>query len=313
VFPARAQAAAPRTQSEHPQRLQSVRARPVDIRRTDQGAIRPWLWFNLLSLDAPIVALLWQALFAKEMSAPIHLASFAALGLSVWFIYVSDRLLDALHQYGCRATRHRFYQRNWTTLSAAAIVVLFALGIVCGRLHPLVLRNGLLLLAAVLAYFILVHFVSDSARRFWPKELAVAVLFATGTALATWSRTELSHSFMIVPVLLFTTLCWLNCTAVEYWEWKDDGGGNDASPHPVTLWLGRNLHTISFAIVLCGTVGLCWFPARLQPILAASLVSAATLFWLDRNRDRFSPDAQRVLVDVTLLSPALFLLTRTVS
>jgi hypothetical protein len=308
VFSARAQPADTSTQCEHPQRLQRVRARPVDIRQTQQGAIRPWLWFNLLSLDAPIVALLWQALFAREMSAPIHLAAFAALGLSVWFIYVSDRLLDALHQDGCRAARHRFYQRNWATFSAGATLVLFALGIVCGRLHPLVLRNGLLLLAAVLAYFILVHFVSDTARRFWPKELAVAVLFATGTALATWSRTELPHSLMILPVILFTALCWLNCTAVEYWEWKDDRDGNSPSPHRVTLLLGRNLHTISFAIVLCGAVGFCWIPARLQAVVAASLVSAATLYWLDRNRERFSPEAQRVLVDVTLLSPALFML-----
>jgi hypothetical protein len=310
VFPARAQPADTPRHCKNPERLESLRARPVEIRRTDQSAIPPWLWFNLLSLDAPLVAVFWQALFAREMSAPIHLAAFVALGLSVWFIYVSDRLLDALHQRGCRATRHRFYQRNWTIFSAGAIVVLFALGIVCGRLHPLVLRNGLLLLAAILAYFILVHFVSESARRVWPKELAVALLFAIGTALATWSRIEVSRSLMILPTILFATLCWLNCTAVEYWEWKDDRYGNSPPPHPVTLWLGCNLHTISFGMVLCGTAGFCWLPARMQPILGASLVSAATLFWLDRNRERFSADTQRVLVDLTLLSPALFMLAK---
>jgi len=310
VFPARAHTADTPIPCENSERLQGARARSVDMRRTGQSAIRPWLWFNLLSLDAPLVAILWQALFAKEMDAPIHGPAFAALGLSVWFIYVSDRLLDALHQYGCRATRHRFYQRNWVIFSGAAVVVLFALGVVCARLDPLVFRNGLILVAAVVAYFVLVHFVADAARRVWPKELAVAVLFAIGTALATWSRTGLSHRFMILPIILFATLCWLNCTAVEYWEWKDDRSGNSPSPHPVTLWLGSNLHAISFGIVLCGTVAFCWFPARLQLILAASLVSAATLFCLDRNRERFSADAQRVLVDVTLLSPALFILIK---
>jgi hypothetical protein len=291
-----------------------VDERPTTLKIRSVGRLRsgtrPWLWINLLSLDAPLVAVVWQALFAKCMTTPIHPAAFAVLGLSVWFIYVSDRLLDALGQYGNRAARHRFYREYWNIFSTMAVTALFAIGMLCARLDPRVIRNGLVLLTAVLVYLVLVHFGPDTGRRFWPKELAVAVLFAIGTGLVTWSRTEFPQSSMVLPICLFAALCWLNCTAVEYWEWKAARDTCDLPPHPVTVWLGLHLDSISFGIFVCCAVVFCWLPVRLQPIVASSLISAAALFWLDRNRDRFSADAQRVLVDVTLLSPMIFVLAK---
>ena len=51
-----------------------------------------WLWPNLLSLDAPLVAVLWQGFLAYRFSLPLRPAGRLVLGLTVWAIYFLDRL-----------------------------------------------------------------------------------------------------------------------------------------------------------------------------------------------------------------------------
>src|SRR5665213_4378258 len=79
---------------------------------------RPWLWPNLLSLDAPLVALLWQLLFVRCFHGSLGLLPAALLAVAVWIIYVADRTLDAWH--GAPGTaeqpRHEFYRRHWRTV-----------------------------------------------------------------------------------------------------------------------------------------------------------------------------------------------------
>ena len=53
-----------------------------------------WLWPNLLSLDAPLVALVWQDFAAHSFGHPLRLPARIVLALTVWAIYVVDRLLD---------------------------------------------------------------------------------------------------------------------------------------------------------------------------------------------------------------------------
>ena len=48
---------------------------------------RLWLWPNLLSLDAPVVAVLWQFLFARCFQAPVDALAALLLLLTVWLIY----------------------------------------------------------------------------------------------------------------------------------------------------------------------------------------------------------------------------------
>ncbi len=67
-----------------------------------------WLWPNLISLDAPVVAVLWQMFFARCFGVRIDFTLAALLMLSVWLIYVADRVLDA-HRRPSGIARHQFY------------------------------------------------------------------------------------------------------------------------------------------------------------------------------------------------------------
>ena len=86
-----------------------------------------WLWPNLLSLDAPIVAVVWLAMFARTWRVDfLQWESYLALGLATWVIYVVDRLLDVklLHSDDPRlGERHGFLKRHqkklgWMVLAA---------------------------------------------------------------------------------------------------------------------------------------------------------------------------------------------------
>ncbi len=253
-------------------------ALPIAIEPT-----RLWLWPNLLSLDAPIVAVLWQILFARCFQVPVDALAALLLLLTVWLIYAADRTLDAWKGDG-RAPRHEFYRRRWKALFPLWIAVLGLTGwLAAAHLSTGLFLRGVVLLAAVGLYFALLH------RGFLrgQKEAAVGVLFALGASLQAWSKVKSPAD--VATILLFSGLCWMNCIAIQRWE----GEGLEWSPSAA-------------AIVLACAAGVLLWAHR--PILGgAELASAAAFLLLGRVHRRLSADAVRVLADVTLLSPLLFL------
>jgi hypothetical protein len=246
-------------------------------------APRIWLWPNLLSLDAPLVALLWQILFLRCFHATSRPLPSVLLVSVVWLIYAADRALDAWRGSDLRP-RHEFYRRHWRALLPIWIVVLVATGRFALTSLPFDLfERGAWLLAAVLVYFAVVH----CSRLCWPKEAAVAVIFGLGASLAAWTRVETSYD--VFTVILFACLCWINCAAISEWE------------------CGSGRWPIG---VLAACVGLAAIAVlhRERPILCgAEAASAVAFIMLDRSRFKLSADALRVLADVALLSPVFFL------
>jgi hypothetical protein len=237
-----------------------------------------------LSIDAPIVALLWQILFARCFHASIHPVATLLLVLAVWLIYAADRLLDARAKTP-PLPRHEFYRRHWMVVTPVWIAVLGVAGwLAMTRLPLAIFERGLALAAAVGIYFFAVHRLGWT----WPKELAVGVLFALGTSLAAWSQVR--SAVDAATIVLFSCLCWINCVAIEKWEQRDP------SQWPIG------------AAALCVAAATVPLICAHRPVLSgAEAFSALGFFLLDRRRDRFSRDALRVLADVALLTPLLFL------
>lgn len=62
------------------------------------NAVRPrtlLVYWHLLSLDAPTVAMLWTWFIAKTSGVRLPWASVFAMGVAVWVLYAADRLLDS--------------------------------------------------------------------------------------------------------------------------------------------------------------------------------------------------------------------------
>ncbi len=248
------------------------------------AAPRPWLWPNLLSLDAPIVALLWQLLFARCFHAGVSAIATILLVLAVWLIYAADRVLDA-RDPASHLPRHQFYRRHWrVVLPMWAGVLVLAGWLAWTRLPAPIFERGALLLAAVALYLLAAHL----SRRAWPKEAAVAVLFALGASLAVWGHIHSAAD--VATVVLFSCLCWINCVAIEQWE-----------RGPGSHW------PIGAAALTVAAASLILVPEHRPVLGTAEAASALALLALDRGRHRLSSDALRVLADVALLSPVFFL------
>jgi hypothetical protein len=249
-----------------------------------------WLWPNLLSLDAPLVAVLWQVLFVRCFHAQEAFAPAVLLVSAVWLIYSADRLLDVWRGCGHRP-RHDFCRRYWRGLLPVWAGVLAATAWLAWTALPEALFNrGLSLLAVVAVYFLAVH--GWGRDKMWAKELAVAVLFALGATIITWTRLRTPAD--VLTILFFSCLCWINCVAIESWENAD--------------WESGQGHAhVGGAAALVGLAAVVLL-SRQRPVLAgAEAMSALAFVLLDRCHPRFSADAVRVLADAALLSPILVL------
>jgi len=258
-----------------------------------------WLWPNLLSLDAPLVAVLWQGFLAHRFSLPLSPAARVALGLTVWAIYLFDRLMDARRPPVVdEPFRHRYYRRRWKVMAALLALVLAAdTWIAILWLRSTILRDGLVPLAGVLVYLATFHIAGQSAKV--PKEVAAAMLFTAGTFLAAWAT--LPCFGLAWAALAFFVLCLANIIAIEAWEWRELPS---AEPHPCTRWLARTyLYWVAVTVIVCSLLGHNpWYAS-----IAISAGACALLFWGGR---RLSLDARRALVDGVLLSPLLFLMSK---
>jgi hypothetical protein len=274
-----------------------------------------WLWWNILSLDAPTVAVTWALLLARPSHIRLRAADEIVLSLVVWCIYVSDRVFDGLKPTNQRVLRERHvfcakHRRamTWLLVLAAAAV----LWVTADFLAPMEVSAGMKLAAIIGAYMATIHVGHGSMARFVPKELAVGILFAVGTTLPAWSRLSEFSWDEWIPFGLFAVLCSLNCLAIECWENEPHYPDWFQSRSPVIRWaetrinqLAAALAASAFAVILVRRQ-----PGPFRSELLAISLAALLILLLNRHRNRLSGRALRVLADATLvLAGGLALLT----
>jgi len=267
-----------------------------------------WLYPNLLSLDAPLVAVAWLHLFAETWRLGYHpWEPYVALGLVVWAIYVGDRVLDVSllgHAPERLEPRHRFHakHRKWM-LILVVIACVAALVIVTTRM-PRSMFRYLTMGGVMIAGFFGLSMMSSQDHRevALSKNIMGGVTFAFGTAmLAHLYRWEFGVYELLISreFICFAVLCVLNIAAIDYWE-------HSARVDDVEVKASDEL-ALTMPLALLGFASLVFSvqdPAT-RPFHYAILTGAALLFVLNRRRQSFSLDALRVLADAALIVPVL--------
>jgi hypothetical protein len=257
----------------------------------NRSSVPFWLLPNVLSLDAPLIAVAWQALLAARSETPLRPVGRVILFLTVWLIYIVDRLLDVRGPaVGIEPARHRFYREHGRAMSLLALAILVVdAGLILFELHPAVFRVGVVTFAGVCLYFVLLH----GTKVRLPKEIAVAVLFTMGTFLVAFARSGGRELHLLVPAVSLFLVALANLVAIEHGE---GGAGR------VVGVLGRWYLVWVGALALTAPLALPgrWFFAI--GLAAAALVVVHSL------RERIGPEPRRVLVDLALLVPPLVLL-----
>lgn len=275
---------------------------------------RPGLWgvpvyWHLCSLDAPTVAVLWAWSLARALELRVSLISIAVLGIGTWLIYVADRLLD-FHSpsHPALRERHFFHARHRSALlQVAAIAGSLLLGLVC-IMPAAARRDDALLFTVAMLYFASVHLPALRVRRWFPREVAVGVLFALATAVPAWATGASTRVQLAGPVLLFAALCTLNCIAIETWE------------RPAISTTSITVSAFALCLSAAAVALAIGNPGRESWIYTSTLASALLLFALHHLHCRFKrrksdPEDRmhfllvlRVAADAALLTPVLFVL-----
>ncbi len=258
-----------------------------------------WFWPHLLSLEAPIVAVLWQAGLAHAHGLKLLPSLHLGLGLAAWFVYVLDRLWDT----ETSEKRHAFYARHrWQLLGLALPAMLAAivwLGLWQIPEELLWQVTGIVVVTGL--YFAV--FVARIAPPLMPKAHAGGLIFALGcTSSIRFLGMPESHAGPLLECIALAFLFISNLTAIQARE--EDEGPDAPAPR---RW--RVLHPALLGCHLLMTAALLLF-VQLQQIestvahaAGASCVGLGLLAVLHRFRAHFSVDAYRVAVDLAVIAP----------
>jgi hypothetical protein len=272
---------------------------------------RPWIWPGLLSLDAPIISVLWLVLFSKATGVRVPAAETAVLAMAVWLIYVADRILDSFRESERvpLAPRHQFYKdyRAAFVLPFCAILLLAA-WMTWTKLDVRTLRGGVVLSAIVAAYFGVVHLSGSKAQRWFPKELAVAALFCAGTCLPVFVRVGRASAAEVATFVAFVMVAWMNTALIEYAEWVMLREGGAEQPPALTILVARFIVVLGISIVALALVAMVVPEFReLRAVLLAEAGSALALAALGFGQRRISTYVLRISADAVLCTPAVIL------
>jgi hypothetical protein len=240
-----------------------------------------WLWPNVLALDAPAVAVVWQRFLGRAFGVAVPAAASAALGLTVWGIYLADRWWDA-RSGRAEQPRHRFAASHPNLIAVATAALAAAAGFALALPAAYLVAGGTLA-ALVALYFGLVHLVRPNAvTARGGKEMLVGLLFAAGVAvpLAAGARDAVRW---LPAVAGFGVLCWLNCRVIDRWEGEVTGHDSRESSLGITTFVFASLVP--------------------RPIAFALAAAAALLLVVHLAQRRIGPRPARVLADLVLLTP----------
>ncbi|NBR05462.1 MAG: hypothetical protein EBT92_06810 [Planctomycetes bacterium] len=244
-----------------------------------------WLFLNILALDAPVVAVVWQYFFSKTFEIEITFTENAVLFFTVWFIYLLDHFLDSRKEIYI-TQRHLFVEKN-PKLTLVLISLTFLISILLSfSLSKLFIISGIILGILISIYLLLVHSnITAPMIKKTCKELLVGIGFGTGVALPV-IVSELSIKMWLPSVILFCLICWINCKLIENWE-------------------SGYYHFDNLDIILSLATVFCMLMAEKQ-IIFASLISITAFIMIDKFAGSKNIQLSRVLVDASLLSPLVF-------
>ena len=278
-----------------------------------------WLWPNLLSLDAPLVAIAWLMVFRKMWRLVYHpWEAYVGLALVVWVIYVVDRLIDASMRKNnperCEP-RHLFHWKYRKVFGTAAVIATGVALALLFRYIPASIFVYLVGAGVLIGGFFGLSMLSSSEPSEIPhiKNILAGLAFAYGTALTAFiyqGAASFPEAMISREVICFGVLCIMNISAIDLWEHANRS--NDVEVKATDeLALTLPLILLAASAILFAMLASPHpddsvdYGLVTRSFFYSILTGAALLYILNRMRSRFHMDTLRVLADVALLIPVL--------
>ncbi|MBC8039799.1 MAG: hypothetical protein H7Y06_04585 [Opitutaceae bacterium] len=270
-----------------------------------------WQWPATLSLDAPLVAVLWQSLFARKLGVRLDWHDPVLIGLAVWIVYAADRWIEGwrLDLNIAQTHRHQFYIRHrWPVFWIGITAIMAATSIGITRLESREFKAGFVLLIPTLLYLFSHQLVHRHHPLRIPKEIVIAVIFALGCALAPAFVSPEKIPTLLIPATLFGLLCFANCALIASWEKDVDTVHGQTS---LALQLkGRSsiIHALPWLVSVAALASLALNSAPTHPVALCTAASGLLLGLLDLAQPRLGRETARAWVDFTLMTPVVLLI-----
>jgi hypothetical protein len=264
---------------------------------------RWWEWPSALSLEAPLIAVLWQALSGQILGVPVSLHHRLLLAIGVWLSYVADRLNDARREPP-KTARHEFAFKWRRPIAVAWILVAATGGIVFVKWANLSnwRRFGLGVGAAVA----LVHYLGRWRTRvrygwaIW--RFGVATVFSMGILLFVLPDSSAS----IDLVMSWSVGVWLvmasNMEVIAHAERAALARQSVKPPHPRLLSFTASL--VAFSVAIPWLTGRS--PAFSVSVSAAPVSLLVLLFiyeWSAMKWAAMDVEAVHALADLAIAAP----------
>jgi hypothetical protein len=265
----------------------------------------------MVSLEAPLVAVIWLVALARAHGLQLMPEVYAGLGLVVWGIYLVDRMVDARSwkEGSSWTARHAFCARNsvllcWVFLPLLVVAVAW---LALFRVSETLLWHALMI-AALVAGYMLWHVLRAPPAKIEEREaskgLLASALFALGVCAGVYA-----HEFrypgwaMMVGQALLTCLFATNLFGLGVIEREKEGGLGDR--------IRVSYHTARLAAFVMG-VGV-WLPwvevvRPLRLLSLAVLMGVVMMSVIHAKREHLSEIGYRCLVDAVLVVSALLLI-----
>lgn len=263
-----------------------------------------WEWPQRVSLEAPLVALIWLAALAKVHGLRLMPEVYVGLGLVVWGIYLVDRTMDVRRWDPVVpwTARHRFCARHqfWLVWLGLPLLLVILTWLAMYRLSGVLVQHCSMVGGLVVGYLGWQHWRprrGGDVEREVPKALQAAALFALGVCAGVYAHEYRYPEWAVVAgQSLLTGLFAINLLGLSIVELE--GRGVEVSRRLVSGYGLVGLMTV------LGVVGV-WTPVveEVRPLKLLALAvfgGLAMMAVIHLNRSRLSAIGYRCLVDGVL-------------
>ncbi|OYU99857.1 MAG: hypothetical protein CFE26_24910, partial [Verrucomicrobiales bacterium VVV1] len=190
------------------------------------GRPRWWQWPTILSLDAPIVAVVWQDMLARVAGVALDPHHRLLLGASVWLAYSADRWIEGwrLTVATVRTQRHYFFIRwRWPAFACWLAILTGGVAVAADRFSPREWSVSAAMMVPTLLYLLSHQLLHRDHPWRGPNEVCVALILAGGAAVYPAALAEAGRWRLLgAPTIAFVLLCLTNCLLISEWEREVD-------------------------------------------------------------------------------------------
>lgn len=260
---------------------------------------RWWYLLSWLGLDAPCVVTTWTWATSRAADVDLPFRTAAAMFLVVWFIYLSDRLIDVARcKDWTKATGRLRFGRNWRPLFLTCLGFCTAgiLWVLWSGLPIEVIRRATMVALGVGLHCLAFVTPIVLGVKLPGKEFGVGLFFALGAYAclgATWGMLPL---FVTIAVVVSFNCLVIAARDAESDRANDPGGAS-------RWWRNMNRDLLWLGVVLTLMAALCSILAHETGFYLSVAVAFALLSVLHFIAVRLSGNAVRALADFALFTP----------